>query len=243
MPRIEPQPTLAERVSAQLRERIACGEFPVGSMLPPETVLAEELGVSRNSAREAIRSLVHAGMLGARAGYGTYVTAASDVAPVLARRIGQDRADDVAEVRAILEREGARFAAMRATPAEVDALREALAARATAVDGEAYAAADIAFHRMLLDASGNELLAELYRGTGGNEQALDRLNTAQVDLASEAAGLAEIDHAHGEIVEAVAAGDPDAAAAAADHMVALVRSYETQDDGRLVKRTTGSAPA
>ena len=102
MPRINPQRTLSERVADQLRDRIAAGEFPVGTLIPTENDLAEEMGVSRNSVREALRALVHAGMLGARAGYGTFVTATSDLAPTLARHIDRDREQDVAEVRAIL---------------------------------------------------------------------------------------------------------------------------------------------
>ncbi|WP_449282234.1 FadR/GntR family transcriptional regulator [Leucobacter sp.] len=228
MPRIAPAPTLPERVAEQLRRRIASGEFPIGALLPGELDLADELGVSRNSVREALRALVHAGMLGARAGYGTYVTATSDVAPALARRVGQDRAVDVAEVRGILEREGARLAATRASAGQVRALRDALTARVDAADGEEYAAADIAFHRLLLDASGNALLAELYRGVGGNEQALLHMRAPDFDLEAEAGEIAEIDGAHAEIVAAVAVGDPEAAARAADRTVELVHAYVAQ---------------
>ncbi len=225
MPRIAPVPTLSERVAEQLRQRITSGEFPVGSLLPGELDLAEELEVSRNSVREALRALVHAGMLGARAGYGTYVTATSDVAPALARRVDQDRAVDVAEVRGILEREGARLAAGRASAEQVRALREALTARASAADAGEYAAADIAFHRLLLETSGNALLAEIYRGVGGNEQALLHMRDPGFDLAAEAEEIAAIDEAHVAIVAAVAAGDPEEAARAADRTIELVRAH------------------
>lgn len=225
MPRIEPQPTLPERAAQQLRERIAAGEFPVGSMLPTESDLAAELGVSRSTLREALRALVHAGLLGARAGYGTFVRATSDLAPTLARRVRRDGSSDVAEVRAILEREGARLAADRARPEQVQALRDALTERARAADGPAYAAADIAFHRLLMDTSGNALLAELYRGVGGNEQALLPLNTPEVDLRAHAADLAGINAEHEALVEAVSAGDGQAAATAADRMVSLAHEF------------------
>ncbi|HEX8927924.1 MAG TPA: FCD domain-containing protein, partial [Actinomycetota bacterium] len=131
--------------------------------------------------------------------------------------------DDVAEVRLVLEREGARLAASRATPEQVQALTEALAARRAATDGPAYVAADIAFHRLLLESSGNQLLAELYRGTGGNEQDLLPLILADGGLAVVAPHLQIIDAAHDAIVEAVSAGDPDTAAAAAERMVRLVQ--------------------
>ncbi|AGL16899.1 FadR/GntR family transcriptional regulator [Actinoplanes sp. N902-109] len=223
MPRLERPASLAEQVADQLRRRIADGEFPVGALLPTEHELTRELGVSRNSVREGVRSLVHAGLLGARAGYGTYVIATSDLAPALARRLERDRADDVAEVRLVLEREGARLAAHRATAEQVQALTEALAARRAATDGRGYAAADIAFHQLLLAASGNALLAELYRGTGGNEQALLRHIHPDDDMTAARPRLHAVDAAHEAIVAAISRRDPDAAAAAADHMVRLVQ--------------------
>ncbi|GAA3288800.1 FadR family transcriptional regulator [Dactylosporangium vinaceum] len=235
MARLSHAVSLAEQVAGQLRRRIADGEFPVGSLLPTELELTRELGVSRNSVREGLRSLVHAGILGARAGYGTFVVATSDLAPALARRLEQDRAADVAEVRLLLEREGARLAAVRATPEQVHGLRAALRARADAADGATYAAADIAFHRLLMEASGNALLAELYRGAGGNERDLRHLNAPGVDIAAYPE-LPEIDAAHAAIVDAVAARDAGAAAAAAEHMARLTHEFAVREDGRTPER-------
>ncbi|WP_314149659.1 FadR/GntR family transcriptional regulator [uncultured Leifsonia sp.] len=219
---IAPPVTLPEQVAEQLRTRIAAGEFPIGSLLPGETELARQLQVSRNSVREALRSLVHAGLLGARAGYGTFVLATNDVAPTLARRLGQERDADVAEVRMLLEREGARLAALRRTPEQVDRLRDALAARTALIGRPGYDDADVAFHQALLDASGNALLAELYRGVGGNERALEALRDHVETGEGGEPAATDIDEAHGPIVEAVAAGDPDAAVAAAERMVRLI---------------------
>src|SRR6476619_2043778 len=105
MTRLTPNVPLSEQVADHLRRRIAGGECPVGALLPTELELTRELGVSRNSVREGVRSLVHAGLLGARAGYGTFVVTTSDLAPTLASRLEHDRAADIAEVRLLLERE------------------------------------------------------------------------------------------------------------------------------------------
>ncbi|WP_348789388.1 FadR/GntR family transcriptional regulator [Leifsonia sp. NPDC080035] len=219
---ISPHVTLPEQVADQLRRRIAAGEFPVGSLLPGETELARQLEVSRNSVREALRSLVHAGLLGARAGYGTFVRATNDVAPTLARRIGQERDADVAEVRMLLEREGARLAALRRTPEQLERLRKALAERTRLIGRPGYDEADVAFHQALLDAAGNALLAELYRGVGGNERALEVLHDHVATSPDGQPEATDIDEAHGPIVDAVAAGDQEAAVAAAEHMVLLI---------------------
>lgn len=226
MARIAPTPTLAEQVTDQLRRRLAAGEFPVGALLPPETELAHELGVSRNSVREALRSLVHAGLLGARAGYGTFVLATNDVAPTLARRIDQERDADVAEVRMLLEREGARLAALRRTPEQADRLREALTRRTELIGLPGYEDADIAFHQVLLEAAGNPLLAELYRGVGGNEQALAALRDDAARAADGRPHPTAIDDAHAPIVDAVIAGDPIAAEKAAEAAVRLINEQQ-----------------
>jgi DNA-binding FadR family transcriptional regulator len=227
VPRLETVPTRSEQVVDQLRRRIAAGEFPVGTLIPTEAELTLELGVSRNTVREAIKALTHAGMLGARAGYGTFVRETSDVAPTIARRIGDDHPEDVAEVRRLLEAEGARLAALRATPEQHDALRASLAARDAAADGPSYAEADAAFHRLLMDCSGNELLAELYRGMGGNEQGLARHRVPGSPRDLDSAAMRELDHSHTVIVDAVIARDPEAAERAARRTVDLA-----EDDAR-----------
>ncbi|WP_300682021.1 FCD domain-containing protein [Nocardioides sp.] len=232
MTRLTPHVPLAEQVATQLRSRIATGEFPVGARMPTENELAAELGVSRNSMREAIRSLVHAGLLRARAGDGTYVIAASDLAPALARRLEIDQDRDVAEVRLLLEREGARLAALRASDEQRRDLRSALEARREASDLAAYTAADIAFHRLLLEASGNALLAELYRGAGGVEAAHRDLDAEERGFAAVAADMAPIDDAHAALVDAIVAGDPDQAEATVEQLVALVQDYHDDREGR-----------
>jgi DNA-binding FadR family transcriptional regulator len=224
MSRLAPNVPLSERIANQLRDRIAEGEFAVGTLLPTEAELAAELDVSRGCVREAVRSLVHAGMLGARAGYGTFVVATSDLAPAMARHMERDRTADAFEVRLLLEREGARLAALRATPEQIAALKEALNERAVAPslgEAPAYAAADRRFHSALLDASGNQLLAELYRGAGGNDLALLHLDSPEVDLVAVKDELAPIDALHVELVAAIEAHDPGEAALVAERMVRL----------------------
>ena len=222
---IPPHVPIAEQVAGQLRRRIAAGEFPVGSRLPTEHELTAQLGVSRNSVREALRALVHAGMLRARVGDGTYVAATSDLAPAIARRLELDRAADVAEVRLILEREGARLAAARAGAEQIASLRAALAERAAATDGMAYAAADIAFHHTLMEASGNVLLAELYRGAGGIEESVLRITPLGDGFDRFAAATVELDDAHRALVEAIAARDPELAADVVERMVRLAQTH------------------
>ncbi|MEI0737966.1 GntR family transcriptional regulator [Paenibacillus sp. JTLBN-2024] len=60
--------TLVEQIAAQLEQLIEDGTWPVGERIPAEPELVKELGVSRNTIREAIHALIHAGMLRTRQG-------------------------------------------------------------------------------------------------------------------------------------------------------------------------------
>ncbi|NKX52992.1 FadR/GntR family transcriptional regulator [Arthrobacter mobilis] len=156
---------LALQVAGQLKALIASGAWPVGEKIPGELELSNQLGISRNSVREALRSLVHAGLLEARPGDGTYVRAASELGVTLHRRVGAGDAEEAYEVRSMLEQGGAALAAQRATAEQLSALHEVLRRRDAARDqGDeaAYVAEDLAFHRGVVEAGGNSLLAELY---------------------------------------------------------------------------------
>src|SRR5690606_11403593 len=90
-------------VAAAIEEAISTGRWPVGSKLPPETALVEELGVARNTMREAVRALAHAGVLSVRHGGGVYVLAASPVEGLLGRRLARGDVLDVLRLRRGLE--------------------------------------------------------------------------------------------------------------------------------------------
>src|SRR5690349_24962417 len=90
---------LSDQVIATLRAQITSGEWAVGSRIPTEPVLVEQLGVARNTVREAVRALAHNGLLDIRQGSGTYVVATSELAAVLGRRFAAAPQHDVVELR------------------------------------------------------------------------------------------------------------------------------------------------
>jgi len=154
--------SLVETAIESLRKTIESGEWPVGTRLPVEAELSEALGISRNTIREAVRVLVHVGMLETRQGDGTYVRANRDAGETL-RRIARSRLAEQIEVRITLETEAARLAARRRNEADLKAMTEALDARAAA--GEVIAERirhDERFHNSLVRASHNSALIELY---------------------------------------------------------------------------------
>ncbi|WP_297794495.1 FadR/GntR family transcriptional regulator [uncultured Marinobacter sp.] len=154
--------SLVETAIESLRCAIEQGQWPMGSRLPVEADLSEALGVSRNTVREAVRVLVHVGMLETRQGDGTYVRSTKDAGETL-RRIGRAQLGDQLEVRIMLETEASRLAAHRRTESDLVAMTRALDARAKAGDNVVDRIRhDETFHHALVAASHNPALTELY---------------------------------------------------------------------------------
>ncbi|WP_448059543.1 FadR/GntR family transcriptional regulator [Cellulomonas hominis] len=188
-----------------LRARIISGDWPVGSRIPAEPALVELLGVGRNTVREAVQSLVHAGLVERRQGSGTYVLAASEMAVTMGRQIADARQRDVVEVRRSLEVEAARLAARRRTASDVATLmrlRDERAAAHRAADLDRMVTSDVALHRTIVRIARNPVLLSLYENLIDAVSDNIRFNFAQV--------LHDEDN-HDALVAAIAAGDAAAA--------------------------------
>src|ERR687883_1914854 len=156
---------LIEQVIDQLREQIVAGTWGIGARIPTEAELAQLTGTSRNTVREAVQSLVHAGLLERRQGSGTYVLAASELAGAVSRRVATAHHVHVLEVRGPPEAGAARLAALHRTPDDVARLRGLIAERNAAArrgDVGAQIAGDVALHRAIGQAAPNPVLNELY---------------------------------------------------------------------------------
>ncbi|MFF4235585.1 FadR/GntR family transcriptional regulator [Actinomadura geliboluensis] len=197
--------SLVDQVIAQLRDEIVGGNWPVGAKIPPEPVLAESLGVGRNTVREAVRALTHAGLLESRQGDGTYVRATSELSGAVRRRLERAELIEILEVRRGLEVEAARLAATRRTEADIAAIAVALGRRdaALAVGAhETFVEADLAFHMAVVEATHNRVLTDLYR---------DFSAALRASIGTAGALLEHTDVPHGPIAAAVEGGDADAA--------------------------------
>ncbi|GAA2218521.1 FadR/GntR family transcriptional regulator [Micromonospora olivasterospora] len=192
----------------QLRARILGGEWPVGGRIPTEPQLVAALGVGRNTVREAVRALVHAGVLECRQGSGTYVVSTDELAPVVARRLIDDRMAEVIEVRRAFEVEAARLAALRRTPEDLAALDAALDAREAAWRAgrvDEFVEVDAALHTAVVAAAHNGMLAELYASVGA---ALRSTVAHAMGDALEPERYVD----HDRLIAAIRAGDPAGAA-------------------------------
>jgi len=218
--------SLVDQVIAQLHGSIETGEWPVGSKIPAEAELVDKLGVGRNTVREAIRALVHGGMLEPRQGDGTYVLASSDLGAVLLRRLERSNPVEALEVRNSLERDAARMAATRHSDEDLRRIQDALSAQIETMktdDMEAIVDADVVFHFAIVTATHNSVLIDLYDYL---TEALRESIMAAI-TAHDRNGVRIEEHI--AITEAIAARDPEGAERAAithlSHSIAAVEAF------------------
>ena len=203
---------LYRQIADQLRGLIKAGEFAVGSRLPPERDLAAQLGVSRPSVREALIALEVEGLVEVRMGSGIYVLTSEAAANAL--RVDTAYGPfEIIRARQVVECELAALAARQMDAAQQQALRDALALMADDVaEGRPPVRGDRLFHLAIAEAADIgpllRTVAELFD---------ERFNPLDQQLGHHfeteptwRLALAE----HQAVVDAITAGDADAARAA-----------------------------
>lgn len=220
---------LYEQVVERLTEFIDVQNLKPGDRLMPERELAEQLGVSRTSVRQALTALRVQGIVDVRHGEGVYlVRAPSEVIPGLALEVLQSEIDHpmIWEVREAIEVQAARLAARRRTPADLERLREALEAmQASIASGGDGIVGDRHFHRTVVDAAHNHLLKQLVEQLA---EMIDRTSEASLTLA----GRPPISlRAHREILEAIERQDEaEAAERMRSHVIVSAESVHPRPD-------------
>ncbi|WP_230977208.1 FadR/GntR family transcriptional regulator [Georgenia yuyongxinii] len=212
----ERAPVLHSDVLDRLGRDIAHGACPPGSVVTL-SVLAEEHGVSRTVVREAVRVLESLGMVESRRRVGVRVRPVQDwsvLDPQLVswRLTGPERDAQLhrlTEIRLAIEPTAARLAARHAPEVGQRLLELAATLRRLGEDGrgvdEEYLQADVAFHTLLIEASGNDMLAALQ-----DIIAAVLVGRTHLRLTPANPAPASLDH-HEAVARAVAAGDEDQA--------------------------------
>lgn len=210
---------LYQYVVEEIGQRIIRGHYGIGDILPTEDRLSEEMQVSRGVLREAIQVLVQKGLIQTRPRIGSQILPRKDWnlfdPDVLVWRLQiEDKTTflkDVTEVRRLIESEAAKQAARRATDVEIgdiktvlDQLKEMLNDQSD-YDYDAYLSLDIRFHAMILEASHNDLLAQIGRTIRDAVHQARQIDTGDMDIQKESWPY------HAAISESIQKKDPEAA--------------------------------
>jgi GntR family transcriptional repressor for pyruvate dehydrogenase complex len=212
---------VAGNAARVIRGWIDSGVYPVGSLLPSQRDLSEQLGISRTSLREALSTLQGLGMVVARPGKGMYVTEAPQPAEAPAAeawRFADSHAlNDVYQLRYALEGFATRLAALVVQPEDVAAMQVNLQSMQQSIEVADFARAsqlDFEFHLQIATISGNHAIADVLRGSGEVMQESQRL-----PFYRRGARNATCEE-HAAIIEALSQGRPELAQQAmAAHIV------------------------
>jgi GntR family transcriptional regulator, transcriptional repressor for pyruvate dehydrogenase complex len=209
----------------KIKAMITSGALRAGDRLPKEADLAADLGLSRNSLREAVRALALVNILDVRRGDGTYVTSLEPQALLEALNFIVDfhRDDTVLEflqVRRILEPAATAMAAERITPEEVAGLRELLDSLGPNPDPEDLVKKDVEFHRRIVACAGNSVLSSLLESMSG-PMTRARVWRGITQTGTVVRTLAE----HRAILDALTARDPEVARSWATVHIAGVEQW------------------
>ena len=232
----------AEDVARALLGRILAQDFTEGNRLPPEQHLAQMFGVSRLTAREAVKIVAAKGVLEVRQGSGTRVRPINDWSPldpdILFARARHEESAAVALAKAFLEARRTievgivRLAAPRMDEARLEALAQNVdmmrkSCRGTP-DVAAFVDADIAFHDGIMQAAHNPFLGAMF------DPFIEILHLTRTQTSAHEPIRRHAITDHRRILDALSCGDPEGAAAAMDrHIRHVERDVDTYVGGPL----------
>jgi GntR family transcriptional repressor for pyruvate dehydrogenase complex len=192
---------------AAIQEQIRSGQLAAGERLPSERALSDALGVSRPTVREAVQSLAAMNILDVRHGAGIFVASLGMdelLSPIrFALELSGPTVTQLFEVRLALEPRAAELAAQRATDEQVAAIEECVKRHSRrGLPRTELLALDTELHRLIVEASGNELLVNLIAS-------LAALSQRSRELTVKVPGVSKRTRDdHVAIVEAIAARKP-----------------------------------
>lgn len=156
---------LSDRVINAIQKDISQGKYKPGQKIPAEPELMVQYAVGRSTVREAIKTLAMMGILRVQQGAGTFVNETVQ-AESLDQRLRRADFEEINQVRRMLDYEIVKLAAENHTKEDLHQLKSLLEQRKKAILEQQYQQcldADIAFHTAIANASGNNVLADLFR--------------------------------------------------------------------------------
>lgn len=222
--------SLPDQIAEAIRESILSGALAIDERLPNEAELAEQFGVSRPTIREALKRLAAKNLIRSRRGAsgGNFVSlpsadqVRSDLSTTATLLVSHQvfSLAEVAESRRLLETTCARLAADRRTQEQLLALHAAIERQARPdLSDEEFCDADVAFHRVIVQAAGNPVLDYVMVFA---LEALHPSTNLVINRFRKRSDVLALQH---DLLDAVESGDADAAEAAIhaqmDHLVVI----------------------
>jgi len=198
--------SLSAQVVNEIERHIKEGVWKVGDKIPAEPELVEQFGVSRNTLREAIQALIHAGMLEAKQGDGTYIVSNDRLSAIISKKMNNADIIEILEVRNLIEKEVARKACLKASEEQINELSRYFELRNRAYeDWQDAIKADMDFHLYIAEIAGNKLLSDLYKSMYFNLSTL-------IEVYFQETKYHKQDELHRGLFEAIKARDAEGAA-------------------------------
>lgn len=236
---------LADWVVGYLVDGIARGDFSPGAMLPSETDLAKSIGVSRLTIREAITILKTKRVIEVQHGRGTFVNPLSLWTPFDPMLLeikfeGETGAGalprKLVEARRLVEVGVAELAACRRSESDLETLARTIAIMESSSDIDTIADADLAFHRTVMAAAGNVVVAALFDPIEQLVREARRQTTTYPEMRMLAIGW------HKRILKAIRDRDPEAARnAMRDHLAQTEEYLDSYLKEHSTTRATGGS--
>jgi GntR family transcriptional repressor for pyruvate dehydrogenase complex len=219
---------ISDQVFEQLKDHIFRGHAKPGEQLMTERELAQALGVSRPTVREAINKLVNIGLIEQRQGQGTFVVSPADNAQKNPLAVVVDGHEstilDLLEVRLGLECNAATMAAQRATAEDIADLERSLKQMIAEInDGKLGTHEDVSFHMAISYATKN--MVQIHIMKNFYDLMFFGIKENLAGLYAEPGNLDRIIEQHTEIFECIRRHDPEAAYEAMKRHIHFVLNF------------------
>ena len=226
---VEPR-RLYRQVADQLRQLIDAGEFPVGARLPTERELADQLGISRPTVREALIALEVEGRIRIRVGSGIFVTGSPAPAPLPRDMV--EGPFELLRAREFIEGAIAAEAAVRVEPADIELLDDTLRRMEEVGDMAGPAIAlDREFHTTVAGILGNAVLVR-FIGELFDQRMNPYFERLSIHFENKDSWRAAVKE-HRAVRDAIAAQDPKQAKAAMQKHLQLSQTRFSQNFGEI----------
>ena len=217
-----------QKAVSYILEQIKLGQLTIGSRLPTERALAEQLGISRNSTREALRALENTGILESRHGSGNYIS--GNIADTISQLIhimvllNKTNFEEIRLFRIYMEKAicAAAIDSENISDEWKDKVRTCLLGFNGSLDERI--AADRSFHQYLVEATGNRLWIELMAST----ISIQNSSIERVLRSFDNEHLSKTYQIHSEIFDAICSGDKPRCDKAIDYHYLLSTDLQKQ---------------